>query len=155
MRWLVPLSIAIVLLLSIIPLPFEWRLWRPEFMALLVIYWATYSPQYFGVLMAWVCGLLLDIVELSPLGYSSLGLVVVAYISHLSYQRIRSYALWQQAAWVFILVGIYQLFSNWASGVMGKNIETPAFLIAALITAFLWPIMVIMLRSIKIRYRIP
>jgi rod shape-determining protein MreD len=147
--------LVIALLLSIIPLPLEWRWWRPEFVALLVIYWATYSPEYFGVFYAWVFGILLDVIELSPVGYHSIGLIVVAYISHLSYQRIRSYVVWQQAAWVFVLVGIYQLFCNWASGFMGKSIEGFDFLIAAVITAFLWPLLVVMLRTIKIYWRIP
>ncbi len=155
MRWLMALSILLILVLSVFPLPLEWRAWRPEFMALIVVYWATYSPQYFGVFSAWVCGLLLDIVELAPLGFNSLGLVVAAYISHLVYQRIRSYALWQQAGWVFVLVGMYQLFSNWASGFLGRDIETPEFLVSALITAFLWPVTVIVIRTIKRCYRLP
>ncbi|MFT5117563.1 MAG: rod shape-determining protein MreD [Kiritimatiellia bacterium] len=155
MRWLMFLSILLALLLSIVPLSFEWRGWRPEFMALVVIYWSTYSPQHFGLLGAWIAGLLLDVITLSPMGYHSIGLIVVAYISHLAYQRIRSYALWQQAAWVFVLVGIYQLFGNWASGFMGKSVDTPIFLVAALVTAFMWPLTVVTLRTIKIYYRIP
>jgi rod shape-determining protein MreD len=143
------------LLLSIIPLPFELREWRPEFVALLVVYWATYSPQHFGVFAAWVCGILLDIVCLNPLGQSALGLIIVAYISHLSYQRIRSYALWQQSAWAFVLIGVYQLFSNWVSSLAGKDIETMDFLGATLLTALLWPLVVMVLRKIKIRFRLP
>jgi rod shape-determining protein MreD len=155
MRWLIAGSIVVALVLSVVPLPFEWRWWRPEFVALVVIYWATYSPQYFGVFSAWVSGVVLDIVELSPLGYHSLGLIVVAYISHLVYQRIRSYVLWQQAAWVFLLVGIYQMFCNWMGSFVGKNIETLAFLEAAVITAFLWPLLVMVIRTIKIHFRFP
>jgi len=154
-RWLIASSIIFVLFLSIIPLPFELREWRPEFVALLVVYWATYSPQHFGVFSAWVCGILLDIVCLNPLGQSALGLIVVAYISHLSYQRIRSYALWQQSAWAFVLVGVYQLFSNWVNSLAGKDIETMDFLGATLLTALLWPLVVMVLRKIKIRFRLP
>ncbi|ODS23910.1 rod shape-determining protein MreD [Candidatus Endobugula sertula] len=155
MHWLVIASIMIAFVLSVVPTSFDMRLWRPEFVALVVIYWSMYSSEHFGVFMAWCCGLLHDIIELSPMGYSALGLVVVAYISHLSYQRIRSYALWQQAVWVFILVGIYQLLGNWVNGLMDKEVESPTFLIAAMITAFLWPLVVVTMRSVKIRFRIP
>ena len=155
MRWLVFSSLVIALFLSMVPLPFEWRAWRPEFIALLVVYWATYSPNYFGVFYAWVFGVALDIIELSPLGYHSIGLMVVAYVSHVSYQRIRGYTIWQQAAWVFILIGIYQLLCNWVSGLMGKPVEGSNFLFAALLTAVLWPVLVVMLRRIKIYWRIP
>ena len=155
MRWLVPTTLIIALFLSMVPLPLEWRWWRPEFVALLAIYWATYSPDYFGVFYAWLFGLFLDVIELSPLGYHSVGLVVVAYVSHVAYQRIRGYTIWQQAAWVFVLIGIYQLFCNWVSGLMGKPVEGSDFLIAALITASLWPLLVMNLRKIKIFWRIP
>ena len=138
MRWLIAASITFSLVLSVIPLPMEWRWWRPEFVALIVVYWSMYAPQYFGVASVWLCGLLLDIVELSPLGHNALGLLIVAYISHLSYQRICNYALWQQAVWIFILVGIYQLFCNWISGIMGKSVESPLFLIAAVTSAISW-----------------
>jgi len=154
MRLLIAASMIIALVLSVAPLPFEWRVWRPEFVALVVLYWSMYSPQYFGMFTAWACGLCYDIIELSPFGYNALGIVAIAYISHLSYQRICSYALWQQAGWVFILVGIYQLFCNWVSGFMDKNIESPTFLIAAVITAFLWPVLVILMRLIKASLRL-
>lgn len=124
-------------------------------MALLVVYWAIYSPDYFGVFMAWFSGILLDIVELSPLGYHSLGLIVIAYLANLAYQRIRGYALWQQAGWVFMLVGIHLLVNNWVSGLMDKQVDTKVFLMSALITAFLWPLWVMILRSLRIYYRIP
>lgn len=155
MRSLMIISIIFALFLSVVPVPFEWRLWRPEFLAIIVVYWSMYYPQHFGLLPAWSCGILLDIIELSPLGYNALGLVVIAYISQLSYQRIRSYTLWQQAGWVFVLVGIYQLISNWASGFFNKDSDTPEFLVAAAITAFLWPLVVVCFRTVNLRYRIP
>lgn len=154
MRLLIFMSMVVALILSVFPLPFEWRVWRPEFVALLVVYWAMYSPEYFGIFMGWVCGLAYDLVELAPLGYNCVGLLVIAYISHLSYQRIRSYAVWQQAFWVFILVGIYQLFCNWVSGFMQRSVESPDFLFAAMITAFLWPLLVVGMRTIRIYLRI-
>lgn len=154
MRWLIALSIIVALLLSIISLPSNLQEWRPEFVALLVVYWATYSPEYFGILSAWLCGVLLDIVCLNPLGQSALGLIIVAYIAHLSYQRIRSYALWPQSVWALVFVGVYQLLSNWASGLMGKETATMDFLGATLLTALLWPLIVVFLQKIRIRFRL-
>jgi len=154
MRWLVVISIIAALTLSVIPLPFEWRWWRPEFVALIVIYWSMYAPQYFGVLVVWVCGLLLDIVELSPLGYNALGLLIIAYISYLSYQRICNYTVWQQSVWVFVLVGIYQLFCNWIGGLMDKSVESPIFLIAAVMSAIVWPLLVNLMAFLRFRLRL-
>jgi rod shape-determining protein MreD len=91
---------------------------------------------------------------LNPLGQSALGLIIVAYIAHLSYQRIRSYALWPQSVWALVFVGVYQLLSNWASGLMGKETATMDFLGATLLTALLWPLVVVFLRKIRIRFRL-
>jgi rod shape-determining protein MreD len=154
-RWLIALSVIVALFLSVIPVSFEWRGWRPEFVALLVVYWATYSPGYFGVFSAWLCGILVDIVSLTVMGQHALGLMIIAYIAGLAYQRIRSYALWQQSAWALVLIGVYQLFTNWTSGLVGKSIESIEFLGAAALTALFWPLLVILLRKIKIRFRLP
>jgi rod shape-determining protein MreD len=154
-RWLILVSLITALLLSVIPIPFEWREWRPEFVALLVVYWATYSPGYFGVFSAWLCGILLDVVSLTVLGQHALGLVVIAYIANLAYQRIRSYALWQQSAWALVLIGVYQLFTHWTSGLAGKSIDAIDFLGATAFTAVFWPLLVIVLRKIKIHFRLP
>ncbi len=135
-------------------MPVEWRWWRPEFVALLVVFWATYYPQFFGIFSAWLSGLSLDIVTLSPIGYHTIGIIVIAYISYLLYQRIRSYAIWQQAAWVFIVVGVYQLFGNWTSGFIGKEIDTNAFLLAPLVTAFLWPVLVVSMEKLIRQFRL-
>lgn len=155
MRLLIIVSFVLALLLSIFPLPLEMRVWRPEFIALLVIYWATYSPEYFGVFSAWVCGIFADIILLNPLGQSALGLIVVTYVAHLSYQRMRSYALWKQAMWALILVGIYQLFSNWVMGFMGRDIDTMVSLGTAAATALLFPLVIVVLKKIRIRFRLP
>jgi len=154
-RWLIALSITLALLLSVIPLPFEWRAFRPEFVALLVVYWATYSPDHFGVFSAWLCGILLDVVSLSILGQHALGLMVIAYIANLAYRRIRGYALWQQSAWALVLIGIYQLLASWTSSLVGQRIETVGFLATAALTALFWPVLVTVLRKIKIRFRLP
>ncbi len=150
MRWIIITSFIVALLLAVYPLQVDWRWWRPEFIALLVIYWSMYTPHNFGIAAAWGVGLVQDLVEICPLGQNSLGLIVVAYICHLSYQRIRNYALWQQAMWVFVLVGIYQLFGNWVGGLVDEGVESPIFLLSAIVSGFMWPLIVVLLQRIRI-----
>jgi len=119
------------MILSVYPLPLSWGWFRPAFVALIVIYCSIVLPQHFGVGAAWFVGLLQDIIEFSTLGQHALALMAVAYVCHLSYQRIRNYALWQQSAWVFILVGIHQLFWNWVHSLQGTAASPLMFLIPA------------------------
>jgi rod shape-determining protein MreD len=150
---LVVLSFAAAMLLSVVSLPADWAWFRPEFVALLVIYWVMAMPEQLGVAMAFTVGLVQDIVENAIPGQHALALVAVAYVCLLSYQRIRNYALWQQSAWVFILIGIHQLFWNWAHSLTGPAAQPLIFLVPALVSALLWPLLLVGMEGLRYRTR--
>ncbi len=153
-RWVIPASILAGLFLSVMPLP-EALVWlRPQFTALIFIYWCLTFPHRVGVITAWLVGISVDIVTHSVLGQHALALVVVAYICLLSYQRIRTYLFWQQSMWVFIMIGIQQLFINWVHSLNGHSAAPSQFLLPALSSALLWPLVHTLLERLKIRYRV-
>ncbi len=148
------ISLLIALLLAVFPLPLSWAWFRPAFVALVVIYWSIVLPQNFSVGAAWAVGIVQDVVEYSVLGQHALALMAVAYVCHLSYQRIRNYALWQQSAWVFILVGIHQLFWNWVYSLGGLAASPSSFLIPALSSALVWPAVLLAMEWARLRFRV-
>ncbi|MEX1032661.1 MAG: rod shape-determining protein MreD [Cellvibrionaceae bacterium] len=148
---IVVLSFFLALALSVLPLPLNWAWFRPEFVALLVIYWVMALPDRMGVGMAFGVGLVQDVVENAVLGQHALALVAVAYVCVLSYRRIRNYALWQQSAWVFVLIGIHQLFCNWVHSLTGPASQSLIFLVPALVSALIWPMMLIAMEWLRIR----
>lgn len=154
MRVLIIITILVAMVLAIYPLPFHWRAYRPEFIALLVIYWSMYTPQYFGLGASVTVGLSLDLLVGAELGTHALGLLVIAYISQVSYRRIRSYAEWQQSAWVFVFVGIYQLFANWVSEFYNQTVQSPIYIFALVLTAALWPFLVRLLLTLRLKWRL-
>ncbi len=138
----------------VMPIDFEWRGLRPEFVVLLVIYWSMVSPQYFGLLSAWFVGLLHDLLEFSPLGVNAIGMMIVAYLAHMFYPRIRHYVFWHQSLWIFMFVAVFSIYSNWVSSLVSQRESSYFFLFAALTSALLWPVLVLMLKSIQIRFRL-
>lgn len=154
MRALIVLSLVVACLLMVVPMDFHWRAYRPEFVVLLVIYWSMFAPQYFGLLSAWLVGLGVDILEFAPLGYNAMGLLLVSYIAYLVYQRTRNYVIWHQAVWIFVLVGVFQLFSHWLGGFLGLNIDRPLLLVAALLSALLWPLLVVLMGRVTLHFRL-
>ena len=151
---LMVLSFLVAFVLMAMPMGFEWRWYRPEFVVLLVIYWSMYTPQYFGLTAAWLMGLGLDLITFSPLGLHGLCTLLVAYIAHLTHQRMRNYVLWHQGVWMFILVGVYHLLSHWLTNFLGYAQATPAFLISALLSGFIWPLVVVLLARLQIVWRL-
>ena len=153
--WLiVAATLIIALLLNIVPLP-EWaRTGRPEFVALVLIYWVMALPERVGVGSAWVVGLLLDLLEGATFGQNALSLAVVAYLALVLYQRLRMYGAWQQAAVLFLLLGVNQLIGHWVHGIKYQPVGGLIFLIPALTSALLWPCVMPLLRYLRRAYQV-
>lgn len=137
-------------------LPFShWLQWaRPEWITLVLIYWAIALPHRVGVVTAILLGVGLDVLEGAVFGQNALALVVVVVLSLTLYQRMRVYSLWQQAGVVFILVGINQLICHWVQSLEGVGGPFPQFLLPAITSAALWPIILHLLRGLRREYRV-
>jgi rod shape-determining protein MreD len=133
-------SFLVALLLSVYPLPMEWRWWRPEFVLMVAIYWVVVMP--FSISLATLCGLGLfqDLLESTPFGQHSLGIIVVAYLCLFSYQRLRNFNLAKQMLAMFAMIAIAQLTDNWVQGMAGRPLAGMSFIYAAISSALAWPL---------------
>jgi rod shape-determining protein MreD len=147
-------TFLVALIASIYPLPVVLRWWRPEFVLLVSIYWISVFPLSISLLFLCAVGLFQDLLEFAPLGQHSLSLVIVAYICIQSYQRVRNFALWKEACWVFLLISIAQLPTNWVQGMAGRPLSGAFFFASALTSALLWPVFRIGLDRLSIHYRV-
>jgi len=141
-------------LLAVLPLP-QWLLWaRPEWVALALVYWVIALPHRVGIATAFALGVGLDMLEGALLGQNAFALVVVATLSLTLYQRLRVYSLWQQSAVVFVLIGINQLICQWVQNLQGVGAQSLLFLLPALTSALLWPVVLQVLRSLRRGYQV-
>ncbi|MFT6915127.1 MAG: rod shape-determining protein MreD [Motiliproteus sp.] len=147
--WVILLSFMLALILTEIPMPevFEWG--RPQWVALVLIYWVAALPHRVGPWYGWMIGLLLDILQGSLLGIHALSLALIATIISALHRRFRMYPLWQQALLVLIMVGIYQQLLNWGQALQGAHSDSLLFLLPSLVSAFIWPWVFVLLRSIR------
>ena len=148
------LSFIAAYVLAVLPLP-QWLLWgRPEWVALTLIYWTIALPHRVGMMTGLLLGVGLDVLEGAVLGQNAFALVVVALLSMLLYQRLRVYSLWQQAGVVFVLIGINQLICQWVQSLEGAAINSQAFLLPAVSSALLWPVVLLTLRGVRRYYQV-
>ena len=147
--WVVVASFLLAYVLAVLPLP-QWLQWgRPEWLALVLIYWTIALPHRVGILTGLLLGLGLDALEGAVLGQNAFALVVVALLCLTLYQRLRVFNLWQQAAVVFVLVGINQLVCQWVQNLEGVGIRSQLFLLPAVSSALLWPVVLHLLRFLR------
>ncbi len=152
-RVVVP-TLIVALMLHMWPLP-EWLEYaRPEWMVLVMIYWALAMPEHVGVTTAWIVGLLIDVTQGAILGQHALGLVLVVYIIHIEYQRIRVFSLVQQALVIFVLLILKQVQVLWVTGMVGQAPDLGLYFLPSLTGAILWPWLFIVLRDIRRRFTV-
>ncbi len=143
------LSLVLGIVLMILPLPDWAQIYRPNWVALVLIYWSMALPKRVGLWFAFFTGLVLDSAQGTLLGQHALALVIVVYFNLNFYQQVRVLALIQQAIYVFSLLLINQVVLAWVEGILGRSTPLLAFFAAPLIGMLIWPWVFVMLRDVR------
>ena len=141
--WLPPVAtFALALALSIIPLHDSIAPYRPDWVALILIYWAIVRPQHFGLLTAFIVALALDILTGSVLGRHVLALLPVIYLALQLHLRLRVALAWQVTVSVLLMLVVYHFLLFWIDGVVRGAIPSLAVWAPILASVVAWPIIV-------------
>ncbi len=152
--WVIILSFFISFILAIIPLP-DWAIsWRPDWVALVLIYWCIALPQRVGIATGWFLGIILDVLHDTLFGQHALAFSLVAYISVKLHKQMRLFPRWQQATVVFALVVLIQLIGVWIHSLFGSPEMTQPLFSPALTSLLLWPWLFIILRDMRRTYKV-
>ena len=130
------------LTLSALPLPRVLDLLRPDFLLLVIIWFALVLPRAGGLLFAWCAGLALDAFRGVVLGQNALAFVVVAYLVHRFHLRVRMFPLLHQSLVVLSLLWLYQFTLFWIDGVTGHPLTDWVRWLPVITGALLWPVLV-------------
>ena len=149
---LILLTILLSLFVSLITLPLGY--YSPEWILLVLIYWAIAIPSINKLFLAFLLGFLVDIVLGQVLGISSLFYVILTYVVLRLYNSLRYMTIAQQSFVIFFLVIIKQHSLIWAYIIIDKTIEYQAILIGSFMSALLWPIVFFSLRYIRRKFNI-
>lgn len=146
---IIGLSFLAALVLTIIPLPSWMVAFRPEWLALVMIYWCMALPHRVGILTAFFLGLILDILKGAVMGQHALALVVVAFLTLKVYQQIRIYPMWQQALSIMGLLILYQVLVIWINGIIDVRSSAWNYWLPIFSSSLLWPWVYLLLRDIR------
>jgi rod shape-determining protein MreD len=113
---------------------------RPDFLLLVVIWFAIMHPRAGGLLFAWIAGLSLDAFRGMVLGENALAFVVVAYLAHRFHLRVRMFPLAHQSLVIMALLWVHQFLLFWVDGVTGHPLTDWARWVPVITGAALWPV---------------
>ena len=147
-------SFLLALMLTVLPLPDDIQQLRPPWATLVLVYWSIALPDRVGVGIAWVVGIMLDVLTGTLLGQHALGLSVAAYIAVELHQRIRLFPRWQQSLTVLIILLVDRLLALWVSGAAGEPPPSFWYWAPAVVGMLLWPWVFIILRDLRRRFKV-
>ena len=137
--WFVLLTLLIAIGANLLPLTGTMLLLRPDFVALVVLYWCVHEPRLMGVGAAWLMGLLMDIADATVFGQHALAYAVLAYAALYLRRRILRFPLWQQAAQVVLVLLVCAGLVALVRVIGGASLPKWTYFMSPLVAAALWP----------------
>ena len=152
-RFPVIVTLIVGLMLAIMPLPDSIRAFRPDWLALLLIFWAMQLPRTWSVGSAWIIGIVLDVSYGTLLGQHALALCLVVFVTVRFHLLMRVFPLSQLTMTVFALLALYQFVLFWINGVAGISAPAVTYWGPVVSGSLLWPFLFMFLSGVRHRVR--
>ncbi len=148
-RWLIAGSYLLGLALTSFPLSGWLALARPDWLALIVIFWAIFATRLQALWMIFLVGLCLDVLFGMLLGQHALALIVTAYVPMRLRLQLRVMSWVQLAAIASALILLYEFVLFWVNGVAGAHSDIRAHAMGWLGSTIAWPLVLFALDALS------
>jgi rod shape-determining protein MreD len=147
------LLLVLAFMLTIAPLP-QWATeFRPNWVALTLMYWAMTLPNKYSVGTAWVVGLIVDVAQGTLLGQHALALCFVIFVTVKFHLQLRVFPTSQMTATVFALLASYQFILFWINGVAGIHADAVTYWGPVISSTIMWPLLTMVFGQVRYRAR--
>jgi rod shape-determining protein MreD len=138
---LVYITALIALMLTLIPLPQLISVVWPNLLVVVILYWSTMAPRAGGMLLGFLGGIALDVLNGSQLGQHALALSLITYLALRLHLLARAKPLFEQTLFALVALLIYEAtlwaiegFSSQSTGHWTRWLHIP-------IGALSWPLL--------------
>jgi len=142
------MSMFVALMLNLLPWQGLWLALRPDFAALVLLYWCTHKPHRIGIGIAWAVGIFADVADSSLFGQHALSYTVLAFGGIMLHRRIQMFDVREQPLQVFpLLLVSYAVFAavHW----LMRDSMSWEFFLGTLTSAMLWVPLSILLQAMR------
>jgi rod shape-determining protein MreD len=144
--WFIVLTLLVALLANTVPMSGMALTLKPDFLALVLLYWCIQEPRLIGVGVAWCLGLMMDVVDATVFGQHALAYAVLAYGAGYFRRRVLRFSLWQQAAQVAVLLLLSSGLVLLVRIAGGSPPPRWTYAVGSLTGALLWPLVTALLQ---------
>lgn len=131
--------LLICLIFEIFRLPEVLAAYRPDLLTLVLIYFSVFDPRRVNIEIAWLCGLVVDLLTGAPLGINGLSYALEVYLVVSQFRRFALFAKWQQIIIIALVTFLGQVLGFWVGHLIGQTVYEVSFIGPTATTAILWP----------------
>ncbi len=152
--WWILATFIIAFMLDAMPLPHVLALGRPEWVYMVLLYWAVSLPYRVGIVVGWIIGLLLDVMQGTVLGMQAGVLSLTAYLGLMLSNRLLIFPFLQQCFVVALIMAVNIGLLHNLQGMVGVVSQGYLYLLPAATSALVWPFLYLVLNDGKRRFRV-
>ncbi len=119
--------------------------WAPDWLALVLVFWAIHQPLKVAVGISFMLGLLTDVHQTSLLGQHALTYTVQGYLATMIHRRILWFDVPSQALQVLPVFMAAQLLELSVRIAAGGIFPGWSFLLPPVLQALMWPVITVLL----------
>ena len=144
--WFVLLTLLVALVANMAPASGVFMALRPDFLAVVLLYWCIQAPRYVGVGVSWSMGLMMDVVDATLFGQHALAYTMLAYAAEYFRRRVLRFPLWQQAVQVAVLLAGCAALVLFVRMIGGAQLPRWTYAVPPIVGALLWPLLTVVLQ---------
>lgn len=139
-------TMVAALLLNFLPWPGFWFWIKPDFVALVVLYWCIEQPRKLGFTAAWLLGLMMDVADGSLFGQHALAYSILAYAGIVLHRRVQMFSLTPQVFHVILLLLFNDLVVLAIRMLAGSDFPGYQYFVGSFVAGALWPPLSVLLK---------
>ena len=150
---LLPVTTALIvttvlgaLVMNLVPLPLNVLEMRPDFCALVLVYWGVHQPRRVGFTVAFLLGLAIDLADASLFGQHALIYVALLFAAIGMSRRVLNFSLIGQSLHIVPLLVAGDLIALAVRLLAGDELPPLKHFIGSLIGALMWIPMSVLFR---------
>jgi len=143
---LIVVTVIGALLVNLVPLPATAIEVRPDFCALVLVYWGIYQPRRVGFTVAFFLGLAMDLVDASLFGQHALTYVTMLFAAIALHRRVLNFSLVGQSLHILPLLIAGDLIAMAVRLLAGYELPASTHMIGSLVAALLWTPLCVLFR---------
>ncbi len=138
-----PVFIVFTLIAALIINLLPWTGWllaiKPDFVALVLLYWCIQQPRKVGFAAAWLLGLMMDVADGSLFGQHALAYSMLAFAGIVLHRRVLMFTMKDQILHVIPLLLLNDLIVLAIRKLAGAEFPGFSYFVGSFIAGALWP----------------